>query len=113
VTPSFGLPRWEWPASAPSCQGRQEAGVVAPRAVREAKPAHTAEAMQAKHQGRVIVEVLLGADGSILAGRVARSLPLLDRSALECVRRWRFTPMLVKGTPTTAVITIELMFALK
>jgi TonB family protein len=112
-TPSFGPPRWEWKASTSGCAGGEDAGVVPPRAIRAANPSYTREAMQAKQQGIVIVEALLGEDGAMLAGRITRSLPLLDRSALECARRWQFTPRLVDGVPTPTVITIELNFALK
>jgi TonB family protein len=113
ATASFGLPRWEWPVSPPPCGIPPEAGVVAPRAIREATPSYTQAAMKAKQQGIVIVELLLDTDGSILAGRVTRSLPLLDRSALECARRWRFTPRIVNGVAAPAVVTIELNFALR
>jgi TonB family protein len=113
VPASFGPPRAEWPAMARTFDGREEKNVVPPKAVRQAQPFYTSEAIQKKQQGNVILEVLVGVDGAVLAGRVTRSLPLLDRSALDCVRKWEFAPMLVDGRPTPAVVTIDLRFSLK
>ena len=113
VPASFGPPRAEWPATARAIDGREGTNVVRPKAVRQAQPFYPSEAMQKKQQGNVIVEVLVGVDGAVLAGRINRSLPLLDRSALDCVRKWAFTPMLVDGQPTPAVIMIDLRFSLK
>jgi len=113
VTASFGPPRAEWPSTARATDGREEKNVVPPKAIRQAQPFYTFEAMQKKQQGNVIVEVLVGVDGAVLAGRINRSLPLLDRSALDCVRKWAFTPMLVDGQPTPAVVMIDLRFTLK
>jgi TonB family protein len=111
---SFGPPRWTWPVSVSNCAARrQEAGIVQPRTVREEQPHYPARALKAKEQGPVAVEVLLGENGSVLAGRVTRSLPLLDQAALECVQRWRFTPMLVDGVPKPTAVSIELLFAIK
>lgn len=111
---SFGPPRWTWPVSVSNCADRrQEVGIVQPRTVREEQPHYPARALKAKEQGPVTVEVLLGENGSVLAGRVTRSLPLLDQAALECVQRWRFTPMLVDGVPKPTAVSIELRFAIE
>jgi len=119
VGASFGPPRAEWSAT-PSrvfvdSGGwiRPEKNVIPPKVISEAKPRYTAEAMRQRQQGSVVIEALLGADGRLQAARVTRSLPLLDREALECVRHWTFTPMLVDGEPTPAVITLDLAFRLR
>jgi TonB family protein len=116
VGASFGPPAAEWPRAffiGPSAWTRPEKNVVLPKKILDVKPRYSAEAMKKHQQGKVMIEALLGADGTLQAGRITRSLPLLDRQALECVRQWSFTPLLVDGQPTPAVITVELNFALR
>jgi len=50
----------------------------------------------------VIIEALIGTDGLVEEERVLRSIPLLDRIALEVVSQWEFTPTLLNGQPTAA-----------
>jgi protein TonB len=49
--------------------------------------------------GAVSLDVHVGPDGAVLEVRLRTSSgsPLLDRSAIDTVRRWRFTPATVDG----------------
>jgi protein TonB len=44
--------------------------------------------------------------------RVVRSIPLLDRAAIDAVRQWEFTPTLLNGVPTRVVMTVTVRFTL-
>jgi periplasmic protein TonB len=91
-------------------------GVSAPRLIHEVKPNFTVEAMRAKLQGVVLMDVIVLADGSVDAARIqiTRSLdPGLDREATIAVRQWRFRPSLRFGHPVASRVTVELAFTLR
>ena len=67
--------------------------LVSPPASAAAMPAkYPAQAMRQHHQGVVIVQVELAADGSVTGDSVYQSSGFLDldRSAMEAVRGWHF-----------------------
>jgi protein TonB len=63
-------------------------------------------------QGVVILEAVIGEDGTVQNVRVLRSKPLLDDAAVEAVRQWRFTPTLLNGQPVPVVMTVTVAFTL-
>lgn len=77
-------------------------------------PQFSEEARKAKHQGSVIVHVIILADGRVTEASVVKGLGLgLDEKALEAVRTWRFTPAMGPGGKPVAVSTeIEVVFRL-
>lgn len=83
-----------------------------PIKIRDVKPIYPAEAQDAKVQGIVIVEALIGQDGSVREAKVLRSVPMLDDAALGAVRQWQFTPTLVNGDPVPVVMTVTVNFTL-
>jgi len=116
---SFGPPRAEWGATHPrmvvDTRGftRPEDGTLLPKVTHSHKPRYTAEGMRQHQQGSVVLEAFLDADGTVKAARVTRSLPLLDDEALECVRHWQFSPLVVDGRPTPTVVTMDVAFRLR
>ena len=90
-------------------------GVSAPRLIYEVKPNFTVDAMRAKIQGVVLMDVIVLPDGSVDARiRITRSLdPGLDLQAMIAVRQWRFRPAIRLGQPVASRVTIELAFTLR
>ncbi len=91
-------------------------GVMAPRVVKEVKPAYTAEAMRAKVQGVVWLRCIVLPDGTVGRVEVVRSLDStfgLDQEAVKAARQWRFMPGTRQGEPVAVRITIELTFTLR
>ena len=66
-------------------------------------------------QGRVVVQFVVGSDGSICNAKVIRSIdPYLDKEALRVVSvmpRWK--PGMQKGKPVRVQYTMPLMFRLE
>jgi protein TonB len=64
-----------------------------------AAPPYPAAARRLGEQGEVRLDVHVGPDGGVLDVRlrVSSGSPTLDRSAIDAVRRWRFTPATVDG----------------
>ena len=91
-------------------------GVSAPRLIREVKPNFTVDAMRAKIQGVILMEVVVLADGSVDPSRIriVRSLDSgLDYQAIIAVRQWRFQPSMQLNQPVAARVTVELAFTLR
>ncbi len=79
----------------------------------DVKAVYPAEAQQAKVQGVVICEILIGPDGKVKDVRVVRSIPLLDEAAVDAVRQWEFSPTLQNGNPVPVVMTVTVNFTLE
>ena len=91
-------------------------GVVAPRLLKEVKPAYTGDAMRAKIQGIVTVEAVVLPNGTVSDVHVIRSLDRtfgLDEEAIKAVRKWMFQPGTRFGQPVPVLVEIELTFTLR
>lgn len=84
-----------------------------PTKVRHVPPVYPAIAQQARVEGVVIIEAIIGVDGRVQQARVLRSKPLLDEAALAAVRQWIFTPTLLNGTPVPVIMTVTVNFTLR
>ena len=90
--------------------------VAPPRLLREVKPQYTAEAMRAKVQGTVWLEVVVLPDGTVGDVRITKSLdPVfgLDQQAMDAARQWRFAPGTRFGEPVPVLVGLELYFNLR
>jgi protein TonB len=84
-----------------------------PAKIHHVTPVYPAIAQSAKIAGIVIIEATIGRDGTVIETRVLRSVPLLDKAALDAVRQWRFTPTLLNGVPVPIVMTVTVNFELR
>jgi protein TonB len=86
--------------------------IKAPALVHRVEPEYPAIAVQAQVQGVVILEAVIDLQGRVEDVRVLRSIPLLDKAAIAAVRQWRYSPLLLNGTPERFVLTVTLSFSL-
>lgn len=84
-----------------------------PRKIVDVAPVYPPLAVAARIEGVVILEATLDERGNVDRLRVLRSAPLLDEAALQAVRRWRYTPTLLNGTPVPVLMTITVRFSLR
>ncbi len=90
--------------------------VSQPRLLHEVKPQYTAEAMRAKIQGTVLLDVVVLPDGTVGEVTVTKSLdPVfgLDAQAIAAARQWRFAPSTRFGEPVAVLVGLELFFNLR
>ncbi len=88
-------------------------GVSSPVPIYEPDPEYSDEARKMKHQGMVVLWVVVGADGLPKQMRVQQSLGMgLDEKAQEAVRKWRFKPAMRDGQPVPVEINVEVNFRL-
>ncbi len=93
-------------------------GATQPVLINEVKPNYTAPAMSAKLQGRVELDAVVLADGSVdpASIRITRSLDStfgLDQQAILAVKQWRFRPGTFKGQAVAVRVAVELTFTLR
>lgn len=76
-------------------------------------PIYPLEALKRGIQGTVIVQVLVGVDGRVLDLRIQQKVhPLLDRAALQAVRKWQFRPASRNGQPLPEWASVPVRFVL-
>ena len=75
-------------------------------------PVYPAIATAARVEGLVILEATINSEGNVENLRVLRSIPLLDAAAVEAVKRWKYEPTVIAGTPVPIVMTVTVRFAL-
>lgn len=63
-------------------------------------------------EGPVQVEVVISPSGAVEAARAIRGDPHLYGAAEDSVRKWRYKPYLLNGTPMKAVTQVRLVFRL-
>ncbi len=91
-----------------------EIAAVMPQVLDAPVPVYPPMARQAGVEGRVILRVRVGRDGSARAVTLVRSdNELLDAAAREAVSRWRFRPGMQDGQPVDVWMTIPIRFRLR
>lgn len=88
--------------------------VTTPKLIFSPDPEFSEEARKVKHQGVVVMTVLVGTDGRIHQAQITRSLGMgLDEKALETIKLWKFEPArTADGTPVAVYASIEVNFRL-
>jgi len=102
------------PVAPPAPTPRMRAGgqIRAPQKIHDVPPVYPVIAQQARVEGLVILDAVIGTDGRVRDVRVLRSVALLDRAAVDAVRQWVFSPTLLNGTPVEVAMTITVQFRL-
>jgi TonB family protein len=101
------------PLDVPPDAIRVGGNIKAPTRTRDVRPVYPDIAKAARVQGVVIMEIVIGPDGSVQDARVLRSIALLDQAALDAVRQWRFVPTLLNGVPVPVIMTVTVNFTLQ
>ncbi|MDP2998382.1 MAG: TonB family protein [Bryobacterales bacterium] len=83
------------------------------RLLNQPKPTYPPLAKQARIQGTVRFNAIIGRDGAIQNLTVVSGHPLLVPSALEAVRQWKYQPTLLNGEPVEVVTQIDVNFTLQ
>lgn len=63
-------------------------------------------------QGTVVLEAIIGIDGTINDLKVVKGQPMLARAALDAVKAWRYQPTLLNGEPVEVLTEIDVNFKL-
>ena len=95
-------------------RGPYQAGVTLPKCAYCPEPQYTDEAREAKIQGGVTLQVLVGADGRAAQIRIVKGIGLgLDDRAVQAIRNWKFVPAHdAARRAIPAWVTVEAVFRL-
>ena len=110
-------------SASPAREGSSEAGDSASasesaatcrqaKLIRQPKPVYPPLAKQARIQGVVRFNAVIGKDGTIQNLKVVSGHPLLVPAALEAVKQWVYQPTLLNGEPVEVVTQIDVNFTL-
>ena len=91
---------------------RVSSGVAQGLLVHQVAPKYPALAQQARIQGTVVLQVVIGKDGTVQNLHVLSGHPMLNQAAIDAVRQWRYKPYRVNGEPVEADTQINVNFTL-
>src|SRR6266513_1178984 len=86
--------------------------VQAARIINRVQPVYPPLARQTRISGTVRLHAIIGKDGMIQQLEVMNGHPLLQQSALDAVRQWRYQPTLLNGDPVEVDTTTDVIFSL-
>lgn len=101
------------PAPAPSKPQRVGGVIRLPRKLVDVAPVYPYAAVQARVEGVVIIDAVIGPGGDVVDASVTRSVPLLDEAALAAVRQWKYAPTMLNGVPVPVIMTVTVQFRLR
>jgi protein TonB len=88
--------------------------MVRPVLVSKIEPVYPNAARKARLPGRVVLEAVIGLDGSVESVSViSSSSSLFDEAAMAAVRRWKYTPARMNGGPVRVYYTVQVSFVLR
>lgn len=82
------------------------------RLINQVRPIYPPLAKQARIQGTVRLQAIIGKDGTVEQLEVLSGHPLLVQAAQDAVRQWRYQPTLLNSQPVEVVTTIDVIFTL-
>ncbi|HEY2469552.1 MAG TPA: energy transducer TonB [Terracidiphilus sp.] len=88
------------------------AAVAQRMVVQKKAPDYPADAKAAGVSGTVSIEVLISKDGRVSDAYVSSGPPELQQAALDAVRKWVYSPYLLRGVPVEASTTVYVIFSL-
>ena len=80
--------------------------------IHQVKPSYPPLARQARIQGTVVLQAVIGKDGNIQNLKVVSGHPMLAPAALEAVKQWKYKPYYLNGEPVEVDTTINVNFTL-
>jgi protein TonB len=98
------------PPPAPRAPVRVGGEIKPPTLIHRVEPIYPPLAAAAMIQGTVILEALVDEQGVVQDVKVLRSISVLDRAAIEAVKQWRYSPVILNGRPERFILTVVLTF---
>ncbi|KAA6463424.1 energy transducer TonB [Acidobacteria bacterium AB60] len=90
-----------------------KAEIMAKQVVHKVVPVYPADAKLAHVQGKVVLDAVIGKDGSVEQLKVLSGPAALQQSALDAVRQWTYKPFLLNNAPVDVRTTITVVFTLR
>jgi TonB family protein len=78
--------------------------------VHRVDPEYPNAARQAKMEGVVVLDVIVGRDGSVVSMHPVNGEDVFTRAAMDALRWWRFEPYRIDGKPVAVETTVAVEF---
>jgi TonB family protein len=91
---------------------RVSQGVTQGLLVRQVKPQYPSMARETRVEGDVVLEAVIGKDGTVRDLKAISGPAMLVGPAIRAVRQWRYKPYLLNGQPVEVETDIKLQFRL-
>ena len=112
--PTEILPKEAAPAPWAAAMGALPTGTIkSPKKTKYVKPVYPKAALDARIQGEVVLEIVIGPTGRVTDARVLKSVPQLDQSAIEATMKAVYEPVLVYGNPVSVRQMVTHTFSYK
>jgi TonB family protein len=105
-----GLPRSEKTVESQQPQAQVPAEVMEKLVTHRVDPEYPQAARPAKLQGVIVLEVVVGRDGSVTDVRALNGPEVLAQAAIEALRWWRFEPYRVDGKAMVVETKVAMEF---
>jgi TonB family protein len=97
-------------ATAEQPQAQVAAEVMEKLLVHRVEPIYPPAARQARQQGIIALDVIVGRDGSVLSVHPLNGPTVLAQAAMDALRWWKFEPYRLNGEPATVETTVAVEF---
>ncbi len=87
--------------------------VLVPKLIKKVDPVYPEAARKAGIQGLVLLEATTDENGNVAAVRVLKSIPELDKAAIDALKQWKYEPFIIEGQPKGVVFTVTIQFRLQ
>ena len=91
---------------------RVSSGVAQGLLIRQVNPQYPSPARLARIEGKVVLQALIGKDGSVQNLHVVSGHPMLTGAAMDAVKQWLYKPYYLNGEPVEVETTINVSFTL-
>ena len=91
---------------------RVSSGVAQGQLLRQVTPQYPPQARQQRVEGTVVLQAVIGKDGSVQKLNIVSGPSMLTKSAMEAVKQWRYKPFALNGEPVEADTQINVNFKL-
>ena len=91
---------------------RVSSGVAQGLLIRQVKPQYPALAIPARIQGTVVLQAVIGKDGTVQNLRLISGHPMLVQAAMDAVKQWLYKPYYLNGEAVEVDTTINVNFTL-
>ena len=112
--PTEVLPKEAAPAPWAAAAGALPTGnIKPPKKTKYVKPVYPKAALDARVQGEVVLEIVIGTDGHVRDARILKSVPMLDQAAMEATLQAVYEPVQVYGNPVSVTQMVTHTFSYK
>ncbi len=94
----------------PPPQTKVPADVMEKLVIHRVDPDYPAAARREKLQGVIVLDVVVGRDGSVVEMHAQNGPEILAQAAMDALRWWRFEPYRVDGQPVVVETTVAVEF---